>query len=93
MIAPAEITVAIGRGRNRDGNVINDLRLAELLKVEKEESFVAAVVDLGNHHRAADGKAVIVPAGYRPDQLSGVSCWRRAAPVKGVPAFSTSFTK
>src|SRR6185369_13259606 len=59
--------VAYAIRRDGDGlKLVVDLGgLSERLKVEKEEGFVVAVIDLGNPHRAAQRKAIVVAARAR----------------------------
>ena len=66
-----EISIAIGRSGNRKENVAGVLPLAILLPVEKEEGLVVTVIYLGDPHRAAESKAVIVPPLLKPDQVPG----------------------
>ena len=65
----AEITGAIGGRGNRDGHVVDDLRFAELLEIEKEKCLVLAVIKLGNLHRATNGKPIVVASGTRANEL------------------------
>src|SRR5439155_21319452 len=60
-----EITASIGEGRYRLKLVVDVLRLAELLKVKKEERLVAA-------YRTTDRAAVIVSPRPRPGVLDRV---------------------
>src|SRR5262249_49238993 len=75
---PGEVARARGRGGDGDGGVVDVKKFAVLLPVIEEESPVLALVHLGNPHRTADVKTVIVAA----DALYGVD--ERRGSVKGV---------
>jgi len=55
-------TTTTGRGGHCAIGAAGKLIVTEPFQVEKEESLVAAVVNPGNPHRAADGESVIVLA-------------------------------
>ena len=55
----AQIAIAIGGRGNRNGSVVEGLRVVVLLVREEEEGFVAAVVKVRNHHRSTERAAKI----------------------------------
>ncbi len=55
----AQIAIAIGRRGNRNGSLVEGLRVVVLLVSEEEEGLVVAVVEVRNHHRSTERAAKI----------------------------------
>src|SRR5665213_626795 len=91
----AEIPAALGRARNDADRIGDGGALTELLEAEEKETFVVAVVDLGNIDWPAERETVIVLPERIPDVLP---CLRRVPgpPIRegqaGIPVSYTHLT-